>query len=189
MKLISGMIIFLGLIFPLCAQETRSFVDPSRGYTIAYAPPLELRGGSYSSNAARRDTHYVHISVEGTLILRGEFNDIQRRHKNFRAHAIDVAILSSGADGPDGSVWCENIDSVRIAKNPAGLTYAEMYFRKKAEGAGGERSGIVGPFFVIDLSAHGVRQSLYLDWRPAWKPSDMQTEVSRMIVESISFLP
>ncbi|MFH0991776.1 MAG: hypothetical protein V1799_17345 [bacterium] len=169
----------------LLSQERSIFVDSRRGYAIEYSDFFSLKGGSYSSNPAKVDTHYIAVIHNSQRILFGEFDDILADFTDFRSNAINLAIRCSAADGPDGSTYCEDIDSAQVKRNKFGVTYVELFLRKRAEGLGGPRSEIVGPYFVIDISFGNIKESLYLDWRPNWKPTSIQTRVSRSIVENI----
>jgi len=184
MKPLLVVMLLSGVVF---CQQRPAFVDRARGYAIEYPESVSVKAGSYSTSSAA-DTHYVAVFYGTEEILSGDFDDMWPHHFDFRSYAVDLAIRSSTADGPDGSVFCEDIDSVRVKRNKHGVRYAEIFLQKHSEGGDGSRSEIVGPYFVIDISAAIGKRSLYLDWRPNWKPTAVQTNTARYIAEHIRLL-
>lgn len=169
-------------------QQMPTFVDQQRGFAIEYQGMFSFKPGSYALNPSDADTHYVAVFHSGERILFGDFDEISPQLSNFRSHAIRLCIGSEVADGPDGSSWCEDIDSAIVRQNRFGVTYVELFLLKRSEGIDGSESEIVGPYYVIDISTKRSRQSLFLNWRPNWSPTKYQIDASRAIVENLRLI-
>jgi hypothetical protein len=185
------LILLILLPYLLLAQHKSIFADSSRGYLIEYPNSFSLKGGSYALHPTKVDTNYIAFFYDGKRVLFGDFNKIDQ--SDFKSHAINLTIGWSAADGPNGSTYCKNIDSVKIEKNKYGVIYAELFLRKISEKyrkskSEIEKSEIVGPYFVVDISTKNKRQSLYLNWRANWKPTLIQTKLSKVIVDNIKLI-
>ncbi len=182
---------FLSLILllsvPAFSQLDSTFVDSTLGYLIKYPSFISInRTADYGGAKVWHDRKVIVFLDDDAEKLTD--------HPSFRSYAIDLAINSCAADGPDGSQWAEDIDSAMVHKNGYAVNYVELFLRLNesvyfADSNSNERtSKIVGPFFVIDLSTSQRRQSLFLDCRPHWPPTRIQTKACRSIVKNIRLI-
>lgn len=156
-------------------------------FTFDYRADWDLRTvGKWSFDLLRNGTIYLHGSVEDNTfkIFINESNpqvDIFHSFSRMRVKTV------CGADGPDGSRYCETIRSEKASVTPNGLRVLEFYLILTQEnyGANTKLNSTVGPIYMVDISRTNQPRALMLYPGESTVSSDNIDHLVRDILKTI----
>lgn len=142
-----------------------SYLNAHYGFAMRYEAgwhKLQLGG----------DESYFYLHCRDTLVVEGTVLDVSHmdlREANNHADSLALTIqhkatLFCGADGVDGSSYCEPALDMRWSKTGSALpllTFYQTFVREDYLDDTVTRS-IVGPYYALDISQRGVTQALLL---------------------------
>ena len=166
-------------------NATRSirYINKSFGYSIQISRDTKFVDGS-EVKVTRGNNTFVYL----------RFEERDSYTADLRTSAISWAVMGCMADGPNSSQHCKDIDSARVFLNGNGLTVVKFYLKKFDSVYSDEGnqiridSAIVGPYYAIDISNHGVRRALSIEFRPNWSLTPKQTKLSDDIISGLDLL-
>ncbi len=155
------------------AQESKTYVSPKHGVTWQYPAAYELRGANDYLDFRKDGKTVFSLWVEdrfiemlyqmlhpGIVMFRVGENPYQElaqeTRKNpelFHRYARQEAKGWCSADGPDGSVYCQDFQSEKPFTSRSGLDCLELYPVSTREDFASKtkEQGMVGPFFAVYL--------------------------------------
>ncbi len=155
------------------AQESKTYVSPKHGFAFQYPAAYELRGAKDYLDFRKGGKTVFSLWVEDRFIEMlyqmlhpgivryrvGEdpyqelAQETRRNRELFHRYARQEAKGWCSADGPDGSVYCQDFQSEKPFTSRSGLNCLELYpvstredFAQKTK-----EQGVVGPFFAVYL--------------------------------------
>lgn len=133
---------------------------------------------------------------EGKILLRGSveddtikvfINESKPQKDIFIAFARERSRVVCGADGPDGSSYCEKIKSERAFTTRNGLYVLEFYLTLTREDYVKKTShtSTVGPVYLVDISRTNKPLALMLFPGYGNVASDSTEQLAREIIETV----
>lgn len=133
---------------------------------------------------------------EGKILLRGSveddtikvfINEFKLQKDIFIAFARERARVVCGADGPDGSSYCEKIKSERAYTTRNGLYVLEFYLTLTREDYVKKTShtSTVGPVYLVDISRTNKPLALMLFPGYGNAASESTEQLAREIIETV----
>jgi hypothetical protein len=169
------------------ADATYININRHHGFALQYPSRYELKNAS--------DWGFDLIE-NGEILVRGDVEDDpfkiflsewKQGGDTFKAFARERVTVICAADGPDGSSYCDKVESEREGKTKGGLRYLEYYLvmiREDFSKNSKERSR-VGPVYMVDISrpAHPLALMIF----PGYGTLATQetAEVMRRMVETV----
>jgi hypothetical protein len=168
-------------------QTTTSYISRQYKFVLEYPTGYKLKrfaDGFFALVGGQKVK--VRSSVEDDT-FRIFLRESKERGDTFKAFARERVKVICAADGPDGSSYCDNAESVREGRTRGGLRYLEyslVMTREDAPTNSKERSR-VGPIYVVDISQS--TQPLALMLFPGYRTLASQDDarVMREMVETV----
>jgi hypothetical protein len=156
-------------------------------FTFDYRTDWDLRElGKWSFDLLRNGTMYLHGSVEDNTftIFINESNpqgDIFHSFSRMRVKTV------CGADGPDGSRYCETIQSEKESVTPNGLRVLEFYLNVTQENyrTNTKHNSTLGPIYMVDISRGNHPRALLMYPGESTVSSDEISHLARDILKTI----
>ena len=128
----------------------------------------------------------VRSSVEDDT-FRIFLRESKERDDTFKAFARERVKVICAADGPDGSSYCDNAESVREGTTRGGLRYLEYYLVMITEdpSRNSKERSRVGPIYVVDISQPAQPLALMLFPGYGTLASQDDARVMRDMVETV----
>lgn len=123
-------------------------------FAFDYKQDYDLKKlGRWSFDLLRNGTMYLHGSVEDET-FNIFINESKPQGEIFHSFAQMRVKVVCGADGPDGSRYCEKIKSEKEFTTPSGLRVIEFYLIVTQENytTNTKRNSTVGPIYLVDIS-------------------------------------
>jgi hypothetical protein len=138
----------------ISAQDKTPYNSAAYGFSFDYPSSYRLK---------RFGDGYFDVLRERKILLRGSVEDLSFKvfireskptYDVFRSFARERCKVPCGADGPDGSTYCETIESEREFVSPNGLRVLEFYLTMTRENYAENTSEqtSVGPVYLVDIS-------------------------------------
>jgi len=168
-------------------QTTTSYISRQYKFVLEYPTGCKLKrfaDGFFALVGGQKVN--VRSSVEDDT-FRIFLRQSKERGDTFKAFARERVKVICAADGPDGSSYCDNAESVREGTTRGGLRYLEYYLVMTREDSltnSKERSR-VGPIYVVDISqpAQPLALMLFPGYRTLASQDDAR--VMREMVETV----
>jgi hypothetical protein len=105
----------------------------------------------------------------------------------FKAFARERVTVICAAVGPDGSRYCDKIESERQAATKGGLRYLEFYLvmTKEDFSTNSKETSRVGPVYMVDISRPSQPLALMISPRYGTLASRETAEAMRRMVETV----
>ena len=156
-------------------------------FTFDYSAGWNLRTvGKWSFGLLRNGTIYLHGSVEDNT-FKIFINESNPQGDIFQSFARMRVKTVCGADGPDGSRYCETIRSEKESVTPSGLRVIEFYLILTQENyeANTKLNSTAGPIYMVDISRTNLPRALMLyPGRSTVSPDDID-HLARDILTTI----
>jgi len=172
---------------PTSTQDKTPYQNAEYGFTFDYPSTYRLK---------RFGDGYFDILTEGETLLRGSVEDTSfkvfiRESKPtddvFQRFARERCKIPCRADGPDGSTYCERIESEREFVSTSGLRVLEFYLTMTRENyaENTEERAEVGPVYVVDISRKNRPLALMITPRHGVLCSESLKEIALELIESV----
>jgi hypothetical protein len=142
------------------ADDKKTYANTQYKFTFAYPASFQLK---------KFGKGYFGILQNGNIVLRGSIEDnrfkifiheFKPKGDVFHTVAQKRCKIVCGADGPDGSTYCDQIKSQREYVSPNGLRVLESYLIMTREdySRNTKSESTVGPVSIADISQpdHGL---------------------------------
>ena len=147
-------LIIFSISTPTYAAENITFISDRYKFTFDYPSDCKLK---------RYGDGYFDIVKDGEILLRGSVEDdvfkiFMRESKStsdiFRSFARERVKVVCGADGPDGSVFCDEIEGEREFISENGLRVLEFHLIMTQENYSNhtKEKSTFGPVYIVDVS-------------------------------------
>jgi len=168
-------------------QDKTPYDNPEYGFTFDYPSTNELK---------RFGDGYFNILSDGEILFRGSVEDTSfkifiRESKPtedvFRSFARHRCKVPCGADGPDGSTYCDTIEKQREFVSANGLRVLELYLTMTRENyvENTTEQISVGPVYVMDISRKNRFVALMLSPEHGVLASESLKEMALGLIESV----
>jgi hypothetical protein len=185
------LLISLSVPTPTSAQDKTPYNNAEYGFTFDYPTMCQLK---------RFGDGYFDILRDGKILLRGSVEDTSfkifiRESKQpvdfFRRFARQRCKVPCGADGPDGSTYCDTIESERELVSANGLTVLEFYLIMTRENyaKNTQDQSKVGPVYVVDVSRKNRPLALMISPGQGALASESANRMALEVIESIRLGP
>ena len=168
-------------------EATYVKINRGHGFALQYPSRYELKnGGDWG----------FHLIENGKIVVEGVVEDDPFRiflkgwkqgGDKFTAFARERVAVTCAADGPDGSSYCDLVESEREGRTKGGLRYLEYYLVMTREDFSTNRqeTSKVGPVYMVDISrpAHPLALMIFPGYGTL--ASKETAEVMSRIVETV----
>jgi hypothetical protein len=188
-------VVGVSLVIVMALSVSRSaYPDQSKTYrnnyylfTFDYRADWHLRrGGKWSFDLLRNGTIYLHGTVEDNT-FKIFINESIPQGDMFHSFSRMRVKTVCGADGPDGSRYCERIRSEKESVTPNGLRVLEFYLILTQEnyGANTKLNSTIGPIYMVDISCTNQPRALMLYPGESTVSSETRDHLGRDILKTI----
>jgi hypothetical protein len=180
----------LSISLQLSASETKTYTDTRYNFTFTYPSSHQLKTIGYGFFALLNNEKLtLRASIEDNAfkIFIKENNHIT---DIFHSFARERCKIVCGADGPDGSTYCDEIESEREYRTANGLPVLEFYLIMTRENYSDKtkmKSG-VGPVYLVDLSQDDRFLALMIHPGDRDLASDSEKGLAQGVIESVRLL-
>jgi hypothetical protein len=188
---LSALTTYLSVVTATAGEGKKTYINQQYNLTLEYPSNCELK--TFGEG-------FFDLIRDGTILLRASVEDLsfkifikESKHKenNFQNFARERAKVTCGADGPDGSSYCDAIEMERAYTSANGLNCLEFYLimTKENYSTNTKQQSTVGPVYVVDISREKRPLALML-FPGHGKLASSSTElVIREVVDTISLAP
>ncbi len=210
-----GLLVLLSAFWPgipgATAQESKTYVSPNHGFSFQYPAAYELQGardyldfkkGGKTVFSLWVDDRFIEMLYQmlhpGIVMYRvGEdpYKDLAREtRKNlelFRRYARHEAKNWCAADGPDGSVYCQEFQSEKPFVSRNGLDCLEFYPVSTREDFASKTKerGVVGPVLAAYLPQKDLPVLLMMSPVQGQMAPPALVQEMREILDSLKAMP
>lgn len=176
---------------PTSAQDKTPYNNAEYGFTFDYPFTCRLK---------RFGDGYFDILRNGKILLRGSVEDTSFKVFIRESTPTDDVFLKfarqrckvpCAADGPDGSTYCETIDSEREFVTTGGLTVLEFYLTMTREDyvENYKEQSKVGPVYLVDLSLKKRPLALMISLGHGVLASESTQRMALEVIDSVRLVP
>jgi hypothetical protein len=145
-------------------ETNRTYRNSFYQFSFDYASDFTLkRLGKWSFDLLKKDTPYLHGSVEDTT-FKIFIKELKESGDNFRRFARTRVKTVCSADGPDGSRYCETIGREKEYTTPHGLEVLEfsLILTQEHHETHTKETSTVGPLYMVNISRKNHYRALML---------------------------
>ena len=146
------------------AEIKKTYRNSFYQFSFDYASDFNLkRLGKWSFDLLIKDTPYLHGSIEDTS-FKIFIKESKAPGDYFRRFARTRVKTVCGADGPDGSRYCETIESEKEYTTPHGLEVLEfsLILIQEHYATNTKETSTVGPIYMVNISRKNHYRALML---------------------------
>ena len=170
-------------------QTEATYVNINRGHGFALQYPSRYKLKNVGEWA-------FDLVENGKIVVRGDVEDDPFRifltewkqgGDTFTAFARERVTVICAADGPDGSSYCDLVESEREGRTRGGLRYLEYYLVMTREdfSTNSKETSRVGPVYMVDISRPAHPFALMICAGHGTLASQETAEVMRGMVETV----
>jgi hypothetical protein len=168
-------------------EATYVKINRGHGFALQYPSRYELKnGGDWG----------FHLIENGKIVVEGVVEDDtfkifvngwKQGGDTFTAFARERVTVICAADGPDGSSYCDLVESEREGRTKGGLRYLEYFLMMTREDFSTNRqeTSRVGPVYIVDISRPAHPLALMIFPGHGTLASKETAEVMSRIVETV----
>jgi len=167
--------------------DNKTYTNNHYLFAFDYSSDYDLKElGRWSFDLLRTGTLYLHGSVEDDT-LKIFIKESKPQGDIFRSFSRMRVKIICGADGPDGSRYCETIQSEREYVTPKGLRVLEFYLIVTQENyvTNTKHNSTMGPVYMVDISGEDHSRALMMYPGAGNVSSDDIDRLAREILSTI----
>ena len=173
------------------ASDERTYSSKKYSFTLQYPPTTQLRTSGEGYFDLLKDNQIVlQASVEDDAfeIFIHESKAAGDVFQSFARHRCKIIC---DADGPDGSVYCDKIESEREWSSANGLRVMEFYLIMTREdyNENTKEESRMGPVYVVDMSRKARPVALMIHPGHGTLATDSTQRLIREIIDSVKVGP
>jgi hypothetical protein len=188
------LLLFLLICFSLTdysfAADKKTYTNTQYKFTLAYPS---------SYNIKKFGEGYFDILQNGNIVLRGSVEDnsfkifiheAKPKGDVFKTFAHERCNIVCGADGPDGSTYCDEIKSQREYISANGFRVLEFYLVMTREdySRNTKTESTVGPVYMMDISRPDHPLALMIHPGHGTLPSAEGKRLAVELIDSINLM-
>lgn len=170
-----------------------SYVNATYGFSLKYEGGwnrLHVGASEDQFQMVCRDTVVIDASVLDFGYV--DFPGASSYEDSVRIAATSKASLFCGADGPDGSTYCENpakLESVSLNNSLPVIKFYQTFVREDfTEDEVVRTRREIGPYYAIDISRKGVRRFLLITSEMHRSASEKYAEAVEAVIGSVKLV-
>lgn len=168
-------------------QTTATYISRQYKFALEYPTGYKLKrfaDGFFALVGSQKVE--VRSSVEDDT-FRIFLRESKEKGDTFKAFARERVKVICAANGPDGSSYCDNVESEREGTTRGGLRYLEFYLVMTREdlSTNSKETSRVGPIYVVDISRPTQPLALMIFPEYGTLASQETTDAMRRMVETL----
>jgi hypothetical protein len=168
-------------------QTTTSYISRQYNFVLDYPTDYRLKrfADGFFALIGRQKVE-MRSSVEDDT-FRIFLRESKERGDTFKAFARERVKVVCAADGPDGSSYCDNAESVKEGRTRGGLRYLEYYLVMTREdfSTNIKETSKMGPIYVVDISRAARPLALMIFHGYGTLASQETADVMKRMVETV----
>jgi hypothetical protein len=198
------------------AQEQKTYLSQKYGFAFQYPSTYDLKvtadcyidfkKGIETSFSLRVDDRFIemlyqmlHPDPPGSVIIypggKNPYQELAQETRNneklFHLYTRQEAQSWCVADGPDGSNYCQDIDSEKPFTSLNGFNCLELYpvMIRENFADNTKQQGVVGPLFGVFLPKENLPLVLFISARYGHLASPTEVQDMRQVVDALKLTP